>query len=48
MAYTKIVLAGEVLTSDLPDDPYLADRLDRLLPDARCGSATPTRSASTG
>ena len=34
MAYTKIVLEPtRSLASDLPDDPYLADRLDRLLPD---------------
>ena len=32
MAYTKIVLADEVLASDLPDDPYLADRLVNYFP----------------
>ena len=37
LAYTKIVLEDEILASDLPDDPYLADRLDQLLPDGRCG-----------
>ena len=44
MSYTKIVLEpDEVLGSDLPDDPYLADRLVRLLPDAAARRATPTR-----
>ena len=33
LAYTKIVLEDEILASDLPDDPYLADRLDQLLPE---------------
>ena len=32
MAYTKIVLAGEVLASELPDDPYLASRLINYFP----------------
>ena len=32
MAYTKIVLAREVLASDLPDDPYLANRLINYFP----------------
>ena len=34
MAYTKIVLANEVLGSPLPDDPYLADRLTGYFPTA--------------
>ena len=34
MAYTKIMLAREVLASDLPDDPYLADRLINYFPTA--------------
>ena len=32
LAYTKIVLATEVQTSDLPDDPYLHDRLVDYFP----------------
>ena len=32
MSYTKIMLAREVLSSDLPDDPHLADRLVRYFP----------------
>jgi glutamate dehydrogenase len=32
MAYTKIVLESEILASDLPDDPYLADRLISYFP----------------
>ena len=32
LAYTKIVLATEVQTSNLPDDPYLADRLVEYFP----------------
>jgi glutamate dehydrogenase len=34
LAYTKIVLADEILNSDLPDDPYLADRLVNYFPSA--------------
>ena len=34
MAYTKIVLENEILTSDLPDDPYLAPRLVGYFPSA--------------
>ncbi|HYP46556.1 MAG TPA: NAD-glutamate dehydrogenase [Propionibacteriaceae bacterium] len=34
MAYTKIVLAREVEGSDLPDDPYLVDRLVDYFPTA--------------
>ena len=34
MAYTKIVLANEVLSSPLPDDPYLANRLITYFPTA--------------
>ena len=32
MAYTKIVLEDVILESDLPDDPYLADRLINYFP----------------
>ena len=32
LAYTKIYLAEQVLASDLPDDPYLADRLTQYFP----------------
>ena len=32
MAYTKIVLEDEILDSDLPDDPYLTDRLISYFP----------------
>ena len=34
MAYTKIVLKTEILASDLPDDPYLANRLINYFPTA--------------
>jgi glutamate dehydrogenase len=34
MAYTKIVLEDEILASDLPDDPYLTDRLITYFPTA--------------
>nr|WP_239579093.1 NAD-glutamate dehydrogenase [Microlunatus panaciterrae] len=34
LAYTKIVLEQEVLESDLPDDPYLTDRLIDYFPSA--------------
>jgi glutamate dehydrogenase len=34
LAYTKIVLEDELLASDLPDDPYLADRLINYFPSA--------------
>jgi len=32
LAYTKIVLKRDILASDLPDDPYLADRLIQYFP----------------
>ncbi|NYI69826.1 glutamate dehydrogenase [Naumannella cuiyingiana] len=32
LAWTKIVLADEIGASDLPDDPYLADRLVQYFP----------------
>ncbi|WP_392508785.1 NAD-glutamate dehydrogenase [Naumannella halotolerans] len=32
LAWTKIVLAEELAASDLPDDPYLADRLIQYFP----------------
>jgi glutamate dehydrogenase len=34
LAYTKIVLEDDILTSDLPDDPALADRLVTYFPTA--------------
>jgi len=34
LAYTKIVLEDEILASDLPDDPFLADRLINYFPSA--------------
>ncbi len=34
LAYTKIVLEDEILASDLPDDPYLEDRLIEYFPTA--------------
>lgn len=34
MAYTKIVLEDDILGSDLPDDPYLVDRLINYFPSA--------------
>ena len=46
MAYTKIVLAEELLDSDLPDDPYLRHRPARLLPDADAGAVRRRRSPS--
>jgi glutamate dehydrogenase len=32
LAYTKMTLKDELLASDLPEDPYLADDLERYLP----------------
>jgi glutamate dehydrogenase len=32
LAYSKVVLKDELLASDLPEDPYLADDLERYLP----------------
>ncbi|MDR1767550.1 MAG: NAD-glutamate dehydrogenase, partial [Propionibacteriaceae bacterium] len=32
LSYTKIALTDQVLASDLPDDPYLADRLTTYFP----------------
>ena len=34
LAYTKIVLEDDILASDLPDDPYLLDRLITYFPSA--------------
>ncbi|WP_460741117.1 NAD-glutamate dehydrogenase [Mariniluteicoccus endophyticus] len=34
LAYTKIYLEQQILASDLPDDPYLADRLVQYFPKA--------------
>ncbi|HVD19112.1 MAG TPA: NAD-glutamate dehydrogenase [Propionibacteriaceae bacterium] len=34
LAYTKIVLEDEILASDMPDDPYLRDRLIEYFPTA--------------
>jgi len=34
LAYTKIVLEDEILASDMPDDPYLVDRLIEYFPTA--------------
>ena len=34
LAYTKIVLEDDILASDLPDDPYLMDRLINYFPSA--------------
>jgi glutamate dehydrogenase len=34
LAYTKIVLEDEILASDMPDDPYLTDRLIDYFPTA--------------
>jgi glutamate dehydrogenase len=34
LAYTKIVLEDEILASDLPDDPYLENRLINYFPSA--------------
>ena len=47
MAYTKIVLGVGDPRLDLPDDPYLADRLVDYFP-SQLRSATPTRCRSTG
>ena len=47
LAWTKIVLAEELLGSDLPDDPYLRGRPAGLLPAARCARASPSRSPRT-
>jgi glutamate dehydrogenase len=37
LAYTKIVLEDEILASELPDDPYLMDRLINYFPSAMRG-----------
>ncbi|MVA76160.1 NAD-glutamate dehydrogenase [Auraticoccus sp. F435] len=34
LSYTKIWLEREILTTDLPDDPFLADRLVQYFPEA--------------
>jgi glutamate dehydrogenase len=34
LSYTKVALYGELLTSDLPDDPHLAGELERYFPTA--------------
>ena len=44
LAWTKIVLADELLASDLPDDPYLDLDLIALLPDADAASSSAARS----
>ena len=46
MAYTKIVLAEDLLRSDLPDDPFLRSELFSYFP-ARCARATAARWSST-
>ena len=46
LAWTKIVLADELLASDLPDDPYL-HRPDGLLPDADAARVPRPRSPRT-
>ena len=43
LAWTKIVLAEELLASDLPDDPFLRTRPVRVLPDADARRATATQ-----
>ena len=43
LAYTKIVLADELLDADLPDDPFLRRRPARLLPDGDAARATARR-----
>ena len=47
MAWTKIVLADELIDSDLPDDPYLDLDLRGLLPARRSARGSPTGSATT-
>ena len=47
MAYAKIALVGEIVASDVPDDPYLSRELRRYFPQARCRSASPTISRIT-
>ena len=42
LAWTKIVLADELLASDLPDDPYLASTCGPTSP-RRCGRASRTQ-----
>ncbi len=38
LAYTKIVLEDEILETDLPDDPYLLDRLISYFPSGAAGA----------
>ena len=47
LAWTKIVLADELLDSDLPDDPYLDRRPAVVLPDADARGLRRSRSAPT-
>ena len=48
LAYAKIALYDELLASDLPDDPYLQEDLEALLPDAAARAYRGRRSAATG
>ena len=47
LAYTKIVLAEELLDTDLPDDPFLRSRAVLLLPDADAPGLPRARWSST-
>ncbi len=46
LSYTKIVLAHELIETDLPDDPFLAIDLQEYFPETM-RRRTPTRSTST-
>ena len=47
LAWTKIVLAEELLASELPEDPYLHADLFALLPDADAAEPTARRCSTT-
>ena len=47
LAYTKIVLADELLATDLADDPFLRSDLFELLPDEDARAPTASRSRAT-
>ncbi len=47
LGYAKIALNAQLIQSDVPEDPYLSQELDRYFPPASRG-ATARSCASTG
>jgi len=45
LAYSKIWLYNQLIHSDVPEDRYLSNELERYFPN-RCGAATATCSAA--